>query len=552
MDNLRFALIVLFCFLTYQIWQAWETDYGPKPPPPAPTAEAPATPPAPAAETPAANGTLPTPSPLAQVAPPAAPSGGQRVVVTTDVLRIEIDTQGGDIRVVDLLHYPVEKDQPNQPIRLLSDSEATYFVSQTGFIGADGQVPNHYTRWTAQDQTYNLQPGESQLEVPLTWQEGGVTVTKVYTFRRGSYEVGLTHHIVNASDTPWTARQYQQLQRRDFKPDNGVNGNFIRTYTGGVIYSNEEKYEKLEFKELAKNRLDRQIAGGWLAFIQHYFATAWIPPADQSYHYYSKVIDKDRFVLGAYSEPVTVQPGQEATAAARLYAGPKLQRVLEQTAPGLELTVDYGWLTPIAQPIFWLLEQFHKLFGNWGFAILGVTLLIKLIFFYPSAKGYRSMAKMRKLQPKMQALKEQYGEDRQKFQQELMGLYRKEQVNPLGGCLPILIQVPVFISLYWVLVETVEMRHAPFALWIQDLTAQDPYYVLPILMGITSYIQQSLSPTPADPIQEKVMKIFPVAFSLFFIFFPAGLVLYWVFNNTLSILQQAYITRSLEKAGLKH
>lgn len=543
MDNLRFVLFIAFCFLSYMIWDAWQQDYGPRP---APTAAAPATTPdAPTAsvnpDTPSA-GTL-TPATEAAV----ASRSGQKLTVVTDVLQAEIDTAGGDIQTLDLSQYPLVKGQP-QPVRLFDTTEAAFFVSQTGFIG-DSDAPSHKADWQATAAHYALEPNADTVSIPLTWSQNGITVTKVYTFKRGSYQIALQHEVVNHATSAWSARPYVQMQRKDFVPDGGIAGNFIRTYTGGVVFSDEHKYEKLAFSDLAKTPLDRDISGGWLAFIQHYFLAAWIPPVDTPYHYYSKKIGSDRYVLGAYGPPLTVAPGDQAITAATLYAGPKLHHALAATAKGLELTVDYGWITPVAEPVFWLMDKLFHWLGNWGFAILGVTLCIKVLFFKLSEAGYRSMAKMRKLQPKMQALKEQFGEDRAKFNQELMALYRKEKVNPMGGCLPILVQMPVFFALYWVLVETVEMRQAPFIFWIQDLTAKDPYYVLPVIMGVSSYLQQRLSPAPADPMQERVMKIFPVVFSMFFIFFPSGLVLYYVANNSLSILQQWAINKRIEKSA---
>jgi YidC/Oxa1 family membrane protein insertase len=541
MDNLRFVLFVFFVFLSYLLWQQWQIDYGPKP----------------AIETRAGTATPTTPNDLPeshqtidQVADkPAAPeeasaNAASRIRVRTDVLDLAIDARGGDIHRLDLLDYPISKDQPDRPVRLFND-EGDLFFCQTGFLGSEGQAPTHHSLWQAQVTEYRLPEGQDILRVPLTWSNSaGVTITKTYVFRRGSYLIEVEHTIENRSASTWNARQYLQLQRTEPSKDGSQ---FIRTYTGGVLHTAEKNYEKITFKDMAESNLHVKSRQGWIAMIQHYFLAAWIPPAEDEFTFYTKGLADRRFVIGAYSPSLEVPPGGSHTLHARLFTGPKLQHVLEQIAPGLELTVDFGVLTIIAKPIFWLLEKSHALFGNWGWAIIVVTLVIKLLFYKLSEASYRSMAKMRNLQPKLQELKERYGDDRQRFNQAMMELYRKERVNPLGGCLPILVQIPVFISLYWVLVESVELRQAPFLLWINDLSAKDPYFVLPLIMGVSMFIQQRLSPPPADPIQARVMQFFPFIFTVFFAFFPSGLVLYWVVNNILSIVQQWYITRLIEK-----
>jgi YidC/Oxa1 family membrane protein insertase len=548
MDNVRFALLALFVFLSLQLYFQWQADYGPKPPPAA-TTEA-----VPPGAAPEAKGDVPHSTrgidDLAQrPEASAAAVPHQRISVTTDVVHLEIDSEGGDIRVLDLLNYPLSKDQPDQPVRLFSE-EGLQFWAQSGFLGADGAAPTHHTAWQAAATDYTLAQGQDTLRIPLTWTNGeGITVTKTYVLKRGSYEIGLEHQVRNQSGAVWKGRQYVQLQRKD--PGGKDQDAFIKTYTGGVLYTPEKKYEKISFSDMADENLDRKSADGWIAMIQHYFLASWIPVAGQEHNYYTKALDDRHFVIGAYAPALEVGPGQDQVFTARLFAGPKLQRVLETTAPGLDLTVDYGNLTIVAKPIFWLLEQFHKIFNNWGWAIIFVTITLKALFFKLSEASYRSMANMRKLQPKMQELKERYGSDKQQFNMKMMELYRKEKVNPLGGCLPILVQIPVFISLYWVLIETVEMRQAPFLLWLTDLSSKDPYFVLPIVMGISMYFQQKLSPPPSDPMQAKVMQYFPLVFTGFFAFFPSGLVLYWVVNNLLSIAQQWYITRQIEKGAEK-
>lgn len=551
MDNIKFVLFVLFCLLLLIIWEAWQKDYGPKP-------ETAAALQGKSSETnkPLEPDLPDTPGSLAETgaaitddtpATAAAPPTGQRITVVTDVIKLEIDTFGGDMRLLELLEYPISPDEPDVPFRLLTDIPPNLFVSQSGLLAGVGAAPNHQSLFTADATEYRLQPDQDALPVVLRWSDGaGIDVTKTYLFRRGRYLVEVEQKVMNRSGRLWQGRQYAQLQRRDVEDEN--KSMFIRTYTGGVIYNEEDKYEKISFEDMEEENLSLDAKGGWLAIIQHYFLAAWIPPADEINHYYTKALPDQRYIIGSQSEQKEVASGEDKIFTARFFAGPKLQHRLEKIAPGLELTVDYGWLTVVGKPIFWLLEKFHGLTGNWGWAIMCVTLVIKLLFFKLSETSYRSMAKMRKLQPRLQTLRERYGDDKQRMNMEIMSLYRTEKVNPLGGCLPILVQIPVFISLYWVLIESVELRQAPFILWITDLSAKDPYFVLPVLMAFSMYIQQRLNPTPIDPVQEKVMKMFPLVFGVFFMFFPAGLVLYWVVNNTLSIAQQWYITRQIEGA----
>lgn len=541
MDNARFVLIVFFFFLSIMLYQQWQADYGPKP----------AASSSQAGVSPAANPDVPVSadaagSPESTSAQTENLISRQRILVKTDVVRMEIDTEGGDIRLLELLDYPVAKDAPNSPVQLFTDKDLV-FVAQNGFIGDEATAPNHHSQWQAQATSFALAEGQNELRVPLTWTSPqGVTVTKTYILNRGSYDVHLEQQVANNSPNPWTARQYVQLQRKD--PGDKNKDQMVRTYTGGVLYTPEDKYKKITFKDMAGENLDAKAKDGWIAMIQHYFVAAWIPPSGEENGFYTKALSDDHFVIGAYTPVLEVPAGGSKAFQAQLFAGPKLQRVLEATAPGLELTVDYGALTIIAKPVFWLLEQFHKIFNNWGWAIIFVTLTLKALFFRLSAASYRSMANMRKMQPKLAELKERFGGDKQKLNHAMMEMYRKEKVNPLGGCLPILVQIPVFISLYWVLIETVEMRQAPFIGWLTDLSSKDPYFILPLLMGVSMFIQQRLSPPPADPLQAKIMQFFPVMFTGFFAFFPSGLVLYWVVNNVLSILQQWYINKTIGAA----
>ncbi|HFD79715.1 MAG TPA: membrane protein insertase YidC, partial [Gammaproteobacteria bacterium] len=470
----------------------------------------------------------------------------QRVDVVTDLFHAVIDTRGGNLREVDLLKYPVSLEKDAEPFKLLDESPDKVFIAQGGLRVGKGPEPNHHASYRVEQNRFELKADAETIEVPLHWSSGdGIEVTKLYRFRRGSYVVEVEYRIHNSSPHEWIARPYQQLQRTPPVKKQ----RFLYTYTGAVLYSPEEKYEKISFEDIEEHPLDRKVKGGWAAMIQHYFLAAWIPPADQTDRYYTRALKGERYVIGMIGPGIKVPSGGEQSTSARLFVGPKLQHVLEKVAPGLELTVDYGKLTILAKPIFWLLEHIHALVGNWGWSIIFLTMLIKGAFFKLSETSYKSMAKMRNLAPRMQALKERYGDDKQKLNQAMMEMYKKEKVNPLGGCLPVLVQIPVFIALYWVLLESVEMRQAPFMLWIQNLSAPDPYYVLPLIMGVTMFIQQKLNPAPMDPIQAKVMMILPVVFTVFFAFFPAGLVLYWVVNNTLSIAQQWVITKRVAAAS---
>jgi YidC/Oxa1 family membrane protein insertase len=559
------------------LWQAWQVDYGPKPE--SATTEQSAediredVPVATMAEAGSAS-TIDNSQEL--IAVPLIDSSSSGIItVTTDVFNLEIDPKGGTLRNLDLIKYPKSSAQANEGwvqllkekfdinwlpkpkvvdeeelIRLFNGDQEKLFLAQSGLIGSNSAAPNHHAIYRSARNNYALAPEQNTLKVPLIWtNDQGIEVTKTFIFTRDSYLIDLHQEISNQSSKVWTGRQYTQLLRKPY--EDGDNKTFIRTYTGGVIYTEAEKYEKIDYDDMADTNLNVKAIGGWSAMIQHYFASSWVPPQDQENTYYTKTLKKTErdwhYVIGSYSQLQTVEPYQQHSFKSQLFSGPKLQPVMEKIAKGLELTVDYGFLTFIGKPIFWLLNKLYSLVGNWGVAIMGVTLIIKAMFFPLSNASYRSMAKMRKVQPRLQHLKEQHGDDKQAFNTEMMAMYKKEKVNPMGGCFPILIQIPVFISLYWVLIETVELRQAPFAMWIIDLSIQDPYFVLPVLMGITMKLQQMLNPPPLDPIQAKVIKMFPIIFTVFFLFFPSGLVLYWVCNNTLSFLQQWYITRSIER-----
>lgn len=556
MDNQRLILFLALSFILFLGWEAWQEDYAVKPvstnnataemsSPSAPAFEV-------AGDVPGAPQTQMDTSIKADT--PEAPAGGieasamsQRIHVVTDTLEVFIDTRGGDIRQVDLLKYPTASNMPDVPFRLMRESLPNLFVAQSGLL-SNGNAPDHYAIFSAEKTSYELQAGQNELRVPLTWQDdNGIKVTKTITFHRGQHIIDIEQKIENGSDVEWQGRQYRQLQRS--RPDGSGESVFIYTYTGGVIYSEEEHYEKIDFDDMEDANLSRDINGGWAAIIQHYFLGAIIPPKDETNHFYTKAVGDDRFVLGLVSPSKTINVGQIDRFTTTYYVGPKDQAALEEMGDNLDLTVDYGILSVIAKPMFWTLSWFHNLFGNWGWAILMITLIIKAVFYPLSAASYRSMANMRKFAPKMQQLKERYGDDRQKMSQAMMELYKKEKINPLGGCLPMMVQIPVFIALYWVLLESVELRQAPFIFWITDLSIKDPYYVLPVLMGVSMFIQQKLNPAPPDPVQAKIMMALPIIFTAFFAFFPAGLVLYWFANSALSVAQQWYITAKIDKAA---
>ena len=471
------------------------------------------------------------------------------ISVETDTFEILIDPVGGDIVKLALKQYAKKLDTPNDPFVLLNHTQSQLYIAQSGLIGPNGTDSSAKGRpyFSSEATNYQLQDGKDTLVVDLSYQQDQHIITKRYTFTRDSHLITLDYIVDNQSDAPWVGNLYGQIKRDSQKPAK-TSMFAMSPYLGGAITSEEKKYQKISFDQLNDSATKLSQQGGWVALIQHYFLSAWIPPKDQINNYYLRRSgNSDYYLFGFTSSAVTIAPGEQKNLSTSFYAGPKIIEQLEQISPALDLTIDYGLLWFIAKPLFRLLEFIHGLVNNWGIAIILLTVLIKLLFFYPSAMSYRSMAKMRKVQPQMALLKERYGDDRQKMSAELMKLYKKEKVNPLGGCLPILIQMPVFIALYWALMESVELRHAPFFLWIEDLSVKDPYFVLPLVMGLTMWIQQKLNPTPPDPMQAKIMQLMPFFFTFLFMMFPAGLVLYWVVNNTLSISQQYVITKNIEK-----
>ena len=563
MTSPRNLLLIALLFLGYLLWNAWQDDYNHAAPPATtetPVATSSGTSTAPAAP---ANGEVPSVSaPSATAGAPAAATptpanaAAPRVVVTTDVLRVEIDTRGGNIVAADLLAYPQQPKDFAHPVRILDDSAAHFFEAQSGLVSAQA-APDHTATFASEKNEYALADGADSVEVPLTWTDpSGVSVRKTFVFKRASYAIEQRQDIANKGTSSWTGNAYRQLQRVppiiDTSGIKGYSNTERYSFVGAAWYNASDKFQKLKFDNFAKEPLNKSFAGGWAAMLQHYFFAAWIPDAAETDQYSTAVVqnaDAPRYLIRTLSPAITVAPGETKTETARLYVGPKLQSTLDEVAPGLSLTVDYGIFTIIAKPLHWILAQLHKLTGNWGFAIILLVVLIKAAFFKLSEAQYRSMARMRKMQPRIEALKERYGDDRQKMNQAMLELYQKEKINPLGGCLPMLVQIPVFFALYWVLLESVELRQAPFILWIQNLSAPDPWFVLPVLNGLAMIATQLLTPSAGmDPMQAKMMKIMPVAFSVLFAFFPAGLVLYWTVNGTLSLLQQWIITKRIENA----
>src|SRR5882672_6196873 len=536
MDTQRLILFVVFSFSLLMLWEAWQKEM--RPALPAGTAATQAVVP-----TPSARGDAPQAKGVS--APPSAAQGeaGPREVlkVSTDFLRADIDTRGGDISYLELLQ---QKDSGDGTKNIVLFGAEHHYAAQSGLIGTG--LPNHRTPFRAQGKEFSLAPGQDKIEVRLEASgPQGVKVAKILTFHRDSYRIDLAEEIVNGTSAPLAADAYFQLSRDGRSA--GGDPYMTQTYTGGAVYTEHERFQKVTFDDIAKGKVayPKTADNGWIAMIQHYFVTALMPADKQQREFYARKLDGDLYSIGVIIPVGPVAPGATARVEVPLYAGPQDQDHLKSVAPGLQLVVDYGLLTVIAAPLFWVLKLFHGWAGNWGLAIIMLTVVIKLIFFPLSAASYKSMAKMKLVSPRLMKLREQYGDDKVKMNQAMMDLYKTEKINPLGGCLPIVVQIPVFIALYWVLFESVELRHAPFYLWIKDLAAPDPWYVLPTLMMASMIVQTKMNPTPPDPVQAKVMMIMPLVFGVMFYFFPSGLVLYWLVNNILSILQQWQITRMM-------
>lgn len=570
MEMRRTLLIVAMAVVGYFLLIAWQKDHGmlaqqqaAATAPASATGEVPAAPAAadaaankvdvPAA-TSAANGDIPVAPQKAEPTdvPATATTTGKRIRVQTDVLDVQIDLQGGDLVRVALPQYTESVESKNAFV-LLDSSAARTYVAQSGLIGANGPDASAGGRplYQADAASYALKNGDKTLQVALTLPaQNGVTVRKVYEFTRGDYLVKVRYEIANAGTAPWKGLMFGQLKRDNSKdPSQSSQGIGMSTFLGAAWWTPEERYNKLALSKFAdsKDHLKATHTGGWVAMVQHYFVTAWVPDAKATNHFSTRVnTQTGENFAGFTGQEVAVAPGKTGSVGAALYVGPKIQSHLEQISEGLELTVDYGWLWFIAQFLFWLLQKIHAVVGNWGWAIVILTIMVKAAFFQLSATSYKSMAHLRRVTPELQRLKELHANDRQKLSHAMMELYKKEKINPLGGCLPILVQMPVFIALYWTLMESVELRHAGWILWINDLSVMDPWFVLPILMTLSMVAQTALNPAPQDPMQAKVMKLMPWIFGIMFLWFPAGLVLYWVVNNLLSIAQQWYITRQIE------
>lgn len=546
MENQRVFLFAALLFVLFLIWQAWQKDYAPAPASATSVSETTATLPA------GDNTALPTvATPTQPATTPAAPAAllpaGDLITVATDVLEVEINTAGGALQTARLLDY-AQSSEDSAPVALLHPTPV--FVAQSGLRGyEEREAPGVAALYRADQHRYQLAEGKDTVSVTLHWQDAGLTVEKTYTFTRGSYQVDLRTTVHNIGDTNWQGDAFVQLQQQHQESEGGTLQ--PRVYSGPAWYDGEH-YQKIELDELTalnSEAFATAIRGGWAAVVHHYFLAAILPPADAAVRYFTRQPGAEQYIIGYVLPAQSVAPGASAQFDSRLFLGPKLQDRLAGVAPGLDRAVDYGVLTIIAQPLFWLLEKIHGLLGNWGWAIIVLTLLIKILFYKPSEISGRSMAKMRKIAPRLKTLKERYADDRQRYSMAMMELYKQEKINPAAGCLPMLIQLPVFFALYWVLLYSVELRQAPWILWIHDLTTRDPYFVLPVLVGAAMFFQQKMNPPPPDPMQAKVMAFMPLIMLAFSIFMPAGLVLYWFVNTLLSAAQQWQINRVVERAG---
>ena len=554
MDNRRILLLGVFLFIAFMLYQAWMLDYGPKPAPEAaPAAVTAATPGIASAAPPGASGAGAVTGSAAAVPAPATLPKGREIHVRTDVLDLVIDTAGGDIRRAELLNYPEDLKDPGKHVRVLDDADADLLVLQSGLQAAPGMpAPGADAVYSAGQGDYALAAGSDSLKVTLSWQDGhGLSVDKTYTLKRGSYQIGVNYTVHNAAKTPWQGGTWLQWQSRYEAPHTSMFSSSRYEYQKAALYG-ADGYQEHEFKDITEKPVTETANGGWIAVVDHYFLAAIIPAAGQGTQYYSRPLGDSRFVTGSLTPQQSVAPGAGASFDSRLYVGPKLQNTLAAVAKGLELTVDYGKLTIIAQPIFWLLDHIEQLIGNWGWSILILTLLFKAATYKLNEISGRSMAKMRQVQPRIKALQERYADDRQKLSQAMMELYKKEKINPASGCFPTVIQIPIFFALYYVLVYSVELRQAPWTLWIKDLSAPDPFYVLPVLYGVAMFIQQHLQPQPADKMQARMMKIMPLALLFLYMVLPAGLVLYYFANSLITIVQQRYINKLIEKESKKN
>lgn len=556
-DIRRTILWVIFGFSLVLLWDQWQV-YNGRNPTFLPSTKPPVSATAPAA---APAGAAPGAVPPASIAAPgsnstgaaavpggttAAPAAGEKVVVSTDVLKLTFDTEGGSLVQSEFIQHDdlTEKDKP---FILLDQSPNRFYVAQTGLIG--GAFPTHKTPMTFTGERA-LKDGTNELALRFESPDlGGVKLVKTWTLKRGAYDMTVRHEIVNTGTAPVSPQLYLQLVRDGNKPPG--ESSFYSTFTGPAVYTEAKKFQKIEFKDIENNKADfvKESTNGYVAMVQHYFASAWLLKDGIQRDLFARKIDTNLYAIGMITSAGPVAPGASKAIDAELFVGPQAEKTLEAVAPGLELVKDYGIFTIISKPLYWLLDKLHGMLGNWGWAIVALVVLLKAAFYWLNAKAYASMAKMKAINPKVMEMRERLKDKPQEMQQEMMRIYREEKVNPMGGCFPILIQIPVFIALYWVLLSSVEMRHAPWIGWIKDLSAPDPWFILPIVMTATSLFQTWLNPTPPDPMQAKLMWIMPLAFSVMFVFFPAGLVLYWITNNVLSIAQQWFINKRLGVLG---
>ena len=571
-NQTRTLLVVALLAVAYLLWQAWQHDYPSTPPPTPAQVAASSAPAADEAAVPTASvsvASAPASAPAAAAPPPEAANTSATprqdlITASNDLLTLTIDPRGGTIVGAALLKYPQKVERGSAPVRLLNQTSATYYVAQDGLIGADGSTaPNHLAMFTPEATQYTLSPGQKQVIVTLRWSDAasGVDVIKRYTLTRGSYVVELSQQIENHGSRTWHGNAYQQLDRVEPPPPPKHFLEFYNpdsfAYTGAAWYSPDSKFNKLKFGDFQKEPLHQSVTGGWVAMTQRFFVAAWIPDDKQPQQFSSVEVaprdanGKARYLIRAVGPGLVAAPGQTVTSATRLYVGPNLQNQIGKIAPGLDLTVDYGWSTVIAQPMFKLLSFLHSLVRNWGLAIIVLVLLIQAVTWKLTEAQFKAGARMRKLQPRLKALKERFGDDKQKYQQAMMELYKKEKINPMAGCLPNLIILPIFFALYYVLIFSVELRHASF-LWVPDLSAADPLFILPILYALAMLGSQFLTPMQGmDPTQAKVMKVMPVLFAVLFFFFPAGLTLYYVVRQVCMLGQQWYITRKIDRADAR-
>jgi YidC/Oxa1 family membrane protein insertase len=558
MDSIRYIILGGLAVVSYLLLLAWQADNQVAPqvsparpeveqnrpvsdiPVQAQTADIPAPPATSSADIPVVS--------LTTAPATTTGTGNTNVHVRTDVLDLIIDRVGGDIVYVALPEHRTQIEVADDPFVLLENSSLLTYVAQSGLVGVNGIDSASRPLYNSNGTDFELSEQDNRLDVALTYiDSNGVEVIKRFSFERRSYLININYEINNPTSSAWQANLFGQIKRNNFSDPSQGSGLGKQSYLGFATTQSDDPYIKIAFSDIDSSPPSHEIIGGWIAFSQHYFLSAWIPPTDRLNSISTRKNNLNEYIGGFTSSEFVVPPQSNTVQTAQFYAGPKDQYQLREVAPNLDLTIDYGWLWFIASPIYWLLTQINSIIGNYGWSILLLTLTVKAIFYKLSATSYRSMANMRRVMPKMAQLKERYGDDKMKLQKATMELYQKEKINPFGGCLPMLVQMPVFISLYWVLMESVELRHAPFILWINDLSVMDPFFVLPLLMGASMFAQSLLSPAPADPMQAKIMRFMPVAMTVFFLWFPAGLVLYWLANSVLGIAQQWYITQKIEK-----